>query len=316
MMAAVADEHPPTDRTPSDRTPADQSIAVGNIPGMTPILKRRMRTLFRIVTALSPALAVLLAARLFITPLARRISDEDAQFLTSAASRRLATAHGDVQIYEWPGQGPAVLMLHGWISYAARLSLVIEALRARGLRVVAFDAPAHGRSAGKRADLYSFRDALAAVSNSCGPPGAIFAHSFGALTAASWLAENAAGSNLRAAVLVGLPRDVGFLFESFTIAMGLRADVIQRLRARFRTRYGARPEDYSAQTLAQRIHIPVLIIHGGADELVPAAHAEQVALQLRDGRVQVIPGLNHSAPLRDPETVQLMANFIAARMLA
>lgn len=320
-MAAVADAHPPTDRTLTDRTPsdcpaADRSIAVGNIPGMTPRLKRRMRLLLRIVTALSPGLAVRLAARVLITPLARRISDEDARFLTTAASRRLATAHGEVQIYEWPGHGPAVLMLHGWISYAGRLSLVIEALRARGLRVVAFDAPAHGRSAGKRADLHSFRDALTAVSNTCGPAGAIFAHSFGALTAAGWLAENASGTSLRAAVLVGLPRDVGFLFESFTVAMGLRADVIQRLRARFRTRYGGRPEDYSAQTLAQRIHIPVLIIHGGADELIPAAHAEQVAMHLHDGRVQVIPGLDHSAPLRDPETVQLMANFIAARMPA
>src|SRR5580704_11294283 len=85
-MAAVADAHPPTDRAPidcaptdrapTDRAPAGRSIAAGNIPGMTPLLKRRMRTLFRIVTALSPALAVRLAARLLITPLARRISDE------------------------------------------------------------------------------------------------------------------------------------------------------------------------------------------------------------------------------------------------
>jgi pimeloyl-ACP methyl ester carboxylesterase len=285
-----------------------------NIPGLTPARQRRIRGLFRLLAVLSPALAARLASWLFITPRTRRISEPDAAFLATAASRRLPTAHGEVQTYEWPGEGPAVLVLHGWISYAGQLKVMIEGLRAHGLRVVAFDAPAHGRSGGRQADLYSFRDALAAVSSACGPAGAILAHSFGAITAASWLAEDAAAERLRAAVLVGLPRDIGYLFESFTMAMALRADVIDRMRARFHARYGGYPEDYSAAALAQRIHIPVLLVHGGADEYVPAAHAEEVALQLRDGQIQVIAGLSHSAPLRDPATIELMALFIRERL--
>ena len=209
-----------------------------------------------------------------------------------------------------------MLVLHGWISYAGQLSSIIEGLLAHGLRVVAFDAPAHGRSGGRQADLASFRDALAAVSSACAPAGAILAHSFGAITAASWLAEHPPTAQLRAAVLVGLPRDIGYLFESFTMAMALRADVIQRLRALFRARYGGYPEDYAAPALARRIHIPVLLVHGEADEYIPAAHAEEVALQLRDGQIQVIAGLSHSAPLRDPDTIELMARFISERLRA
>jgi pimeloyl-ACP methyl ester carboxylesterase len=285
-----------------------------NIPGLTPARQRRIRTVFRLLSALSPALSARLAARLFITPRTRRVSAQDAGFLATAASRRLPTAHGAVQIYEWPGAGPAVLVLHGWISYAGQLACIIEGLRTHGLRVVAFDAPAHGRSDGRQADLYSFRDALAAVSGACAPAGAILAHSFGALTAASWLAEDGAAAHLRAAVLVGLPRDIGYLFQSFTMAMGLSTQVIERVRALFRARYGGYPEEFSAMMLAQRIHIPVLLVHGGADEYIPAAHAEEVALQLRDGRIEVIAGLSHSAPLRDPRTVELMAQFISARL--
>ena len=287
-----------------------------NIPGLTPARQRRMRALFRLLSAASPALSARFAAWLFITPRTRRVSDQDAAFLATAAGRRLHTPHGDVQIYEWPGAGPAVLVLHGWISYAGQLSSIIEGLLAHGLRVVAFDAPAHGRSGGRQADLASFRDALAAVSSACAPAGAILAHSFGAITAASWLAEHPPTAQLRAAVLVGLPRDIGYLFESFTMAMALRADVIQRLRALFRARYGGYPEDYAEPALARRIHIPVLLVHGEADEYIPAAHAEEVALQLRDGQIQVIAGLNHSAPLRDPDTIELMARFISERLRA
>jgi len=207
-----------------------------------------------------------------------------------------------------------VLVLHGWISHAARLEPVITALRAYGLRVVAFDAPAHGRSRGIQADLDSFREALRRVSHSCGPIAAILAHSFGALTAVSWLAEDASAASVRAAVLVGLPRDVGYLFESFSIALGLRADVIARVRSVFHARYGRFPEQYSALALAPRIHIPVLLVHGSADELVPAAQAAQIVSQLQDGGLQVVPGLNHSEPLRDPGTVALMSAFIAERL--
>jgi pimeloyl-ACP methyl ester carboxylesterase len=290
--------------------------AARNIPGLTPARQRRIRAAFRWLSVLSPALAARVALRLFITPRSRRISSQDADFLASAATRRLPTAHGAVQIYEWPGDGPAVLVVHGWISYAGQLRAMIEGLRSHRLRVIAFDAPAHGRSDGRQADLPMFRDALAAVSNACGPLAAILAHSFGAIAAASWLAEDAAAAQLRAAVLVGLPRDGGYLFESFTMAMGLGNNVIERMRTLFLARYGANPQDFSAPQLAQRIHIPVLLIHGGTDEYIPASHATEVALQLRDGHIQVIAGLNHSAPLRDPDTIELMAQFISARLRA
>jgi pimeloyl-ACP methyl ester carboxylesterase len=293
---------------------AEDGAPARNIPGLTPARQRRIRTVFRLLSALSPALSARFAERLFITPRTRRVSHQDAGFLSTAAGRRLPTPHGDVQIYEWPGAGPAVLVLHGWISYAGQLSSIIEGLLAHGMRVVAFDAPAHGRSGGRQADLASFRDALAAVSSACAPAGAILAHSFGAITAAGWLAEDPAAARLRAAVLVGLPRDLGYLFESFTMAMALRADVVQRLRALFRARYGGEPEDYAAPALARRIHIPVLLVHGEADEYIPASHAEEVALQLRDGHIQVIAGLSHSAPLRDPDTIELMARFISERL--
>jgi pimeloyl-ACP methyl ester carboxylesterase len=113
---------------------------------------------------------------------------------------------------------------------------------------------------------------------------------------------------------VGLPRDVGYLFESFTITLGLTPPVVQRLRALFRARYGRDPEDYSAQQLADRIRVPVLLVHGANDELVPVAHSQTMAQLLEHVRLHVVPQLNHSAPLRDPPTVALMVEFIAGAL--
>jgi alpha-beta hydrolase superfamily lysophospholipase len=284
------------------------------IPGLTPALRQRARWLFRALTALSPALAARVAAYLFVRPRARAVSAAERRFLRAAHRRRLH-ARGVVQAYEWPAAGPTVLVLHGWISHTARLQPIIEALHDAGLRVVACDAPAHGRSSGREADLQRFRGALEALCAACGPIDAVIAHSFGALATLGWLAEAADAAGVRAAVLVGVPRDVGYLFDSFVIVLGLHAEVVRRLRRLFRQRYGRDPEQYSALLLAPQVRAPVLLVHGGADELVPLEQARELLQRLPDGRLQVVDGARHSAPLRDPASIALMVQFLAAQLL-
>src|SRR5258708_7279843 len=159
-------------------TGRSRANAERTIPGLSPSLRGRLRWLFRVVSALSPALAARLAMRLFLTPIARPIAAAEARFLATAQSRRLATPLGRLQVYEWPGPAAsaAVLVVHVWISHAARMAEVIRALCARGLRVVAFDAPAHGRSSGTQADFPAFRQAIDAVTDTCGPFHGVQAH--------------------------------------------------------------------------------------------------------------------------------------------
>jgi len=286
------------------------------IPGLSPVLRARMRWLFRLVSAVSPALAARLAMRLFLTPIARPVEAEEAAFLATARSLRLATPLGRLQAYEWPGPdgASAVLLVHGWISHAARMAELILALRERGLRVVAFDAPAHGRSSGTRADLPAFRQAIDAVTAACGPFHGVVAHSFGALTTAAWLSERTP-DELRAVVLVGMMNNIGYVFDSFSQAMALNPDVAARFRARFRARYGGDPESFSSDQLVAQLRLPILIVHGGIDELVPAAHADEISRRLHDGRLLLVDHLGHSAPLRDPDTVAQIGGFLATHLI-
>jgi alpha-beta hydrolase superfamily lysophospholipase len=301
-------------KAPAEVT-AQSAAGERRVPGLSPTMRRRLRTLFRWMTAASPTLAARVAAHYFVRPRSRPITAAESQFLLSAHSRRLSTADGEIQLYEWPGQGPTVLVMHGWISHAGRLQALIEALRARGLHVLACDAPAHGRSGGRQADLHRYRAAIGAASRACGPIAAILAHSFGAMATVSWLAEDPAAASVRATVLVGLPRDVGYLFESYVIVLGLREDVVTQLRALFRERYGRHPEEFSARTLAQLIRIPVLLVHGADDDLVPIEHADEVVEEFAGGQLHIAAGLNHSGPLRDPATVTMMVRFVAEQLL-
>jgi len=299
----------------SDTAPSPAPLERG-VPGLSIARRDRARLMFRALSALSPALAAQLAMQLFLTPLRRRIAPEEARFLATARPLRLAVPSGQLQAYDWPAATPAaptVLLVHGWISHAARLAALVSALRERGFRVVAFDAPAHGRSSGRQADLQSFRTAIHAVLAACGPVQAVLAHSFGALTTSKWLAEDRP-AGVRAAVLVGMMRDAGYVFESFALAMALNPQVLARFRELFRARYGIYPEELATTELVRQVPLPVLIVHGEADELVPAEHASEIAAHLHDGQLLIAPLLSHGAPLRDPATLARICDFLAARL--
>ena len=286
------------------------------VPGLTPAMRGRVRWLFRIVSAFSPALAARLAMRAFLTPLSRQIEPDDEQFLATAQSQALASSSGSLQVYTWPApapDAPTVLLVHGWISHAARMADIVHALLERGFRVVAFDAPAHGRSGGTQADMHGFRAAIQTVIARCGPVHGVLAHSFGALATASWLAEDRPAT-LRAVVLVGMMHDLGYIFDSFTQALALRPAVSARFRELIRARYGAYPEDVTTGEMVRRLHMPVLLVHGGADDVVPSAHAQAVSKQLRAGRLLIAPDLGHGAPLRDPATVQQIVDFFSEQL--
>jgi pimeloyl-ACP methyl ester carboxylesterase len=286
-----------------------EALGERSIPGLSARTKARLRLLFRLLGALSPSLAARLALRLFITPVARPIGSEEAAFLATARMRSLSSTHGRIQTYEWPASGPTVLLVHGWVSHTGRLRHAISALHARGFRVVAFDSPGHGHSGGRYADLHAVCDIISAVSRELGPVNALVAHSYGALASAVWLAEQTP-AELRAAVLVGMPRDIGYILESFTMAMALRPKVIERLRAFFYARYGAWPEFYEAGALAAQIRIPVLLVHGEEDEFVPVAHAVPVHQRLEFGELSIRADLKHSAPLSNAESLAAIAGFL------
>ncbi len=285
---------------------------------MDPVLRARLRWIFRMVSALSTTLAVRLAMRLFLTPLKRSIDPEEVKFLASGESQRLELPTGTLQVYGWPGarpESPSVLIVHGWISHAGRMAYLISAVRAKGMRVVAFDAPAHGRSSGTQADMHAFRGAIQAVIASHGPVQGVIAHSFGAFATASWLAEDQPAA-VQGAVLIGMMHDLGYITDSFSQVVALSAKVQAGFRERMRERFGAYPEEVTTGALVRRIHVPLLLVHGGADDVVPTAHAEAVSRELRQGDLLIAPALGHGAPLRDPATIKNIVDFLRARLLA
>ena len=245
----------------------------------------------------------------------RRVLDAvDVPTLAAARLRQITHAGLPLQLYEWgPDAATAprsVLLLHGWGSHAPRWSSFVQGITHRGWRAVAFDAPAHGRSGGRRSSLWEFRAALDAVIAAAGPVDAAIAHSLSALALATRLADPAASPPLRAAVLVSLPPDLGYLLDSFLQLLEADEAFAARVHARFTKRYGRPAASFDSLSLAGRILVPTLLVHDRDDGITPVAHAERLAPLLAQGALYLTQGLGHSGPLRDPATVGAVLGFL------
>jgi pimeloyl-ACP methyl ester carboxylesterase len=275
------------------------------MPHVSPERLRQLRRVFAVLQAISPRLAARLAFALFLTPVRRKLDASDAPWLATARHHVVVAGTDRVHVYEW-GTGPrTVVILHGWGSHAARFAPLAQSLVTRGWRVLAIDAPGHGRSPGRRSSLPQFMRALDQVIQALGPVQALIGHSLGALAAVNWLGQPAAPGRaaIRHLVLISGPSGVPFLLDNFVAMLDLNATTARHLLARFTDRFHQRPESWSASAFAANIRVPVLLLHDRDDDVIPFAQSEQLLAALPNASLHVTQALGHSGLLRDAATI-------------
>jgi pimeloyl-ACP methyl ester carboxylesterase/ribosomal protein S18 acetylase RimI-like enzyme len=282
-------------------------------PNVSPAIFSRLKSLLRVLQAVSPRLAGRLAFKLFLKPARRELHATDAAFMASAKQRQLQVGDDRVQVYEWGTGARTVLVVHGWGSRAARFAPLASALASRGWRVLAFDAPGHGLSPGASSSLPQFMAALDAIAMQLGPVQAVIGHSLGALAIACQRASAPpwAGS-LQKVVLVSMPAGAAFLVDSFQQMFGIGAATARQLLARFRQRFDTTPEFFSASPDAAPLQHATLLVHDRHDDIVPFAHSEQLLPRLKAGTLLATESLGHSALTRDAATNQAIGAFLDA----
>ncbi|UFU08185.1 alpha/beta fold hydrolase [Ruania halotolerans] len=232
----------------------------------------------RFVGALSPPLAARLALRAFFTT-APRIAVRDTDAATDLAARvRLLRVRGRLlTTYEWGTGERTVLLLHGWRGRASQFAPLIRELTYEGFRVVSFDAPAHGRSVGGRADIRDWVAAAEALHARYGQFRAIVGHSLGGLAALT-VARSIAPTEF-VAVVSGVGSPDPFM-SAFARDFRLDARTAGRVKARFLARLGEDERSASLRYDAVLHPLPpgteLLVVHDIGDRRMPDTDARRL----------------------------------------
>ena len=93
-----------------------------------------------------------------------------------------------VKGFRWnQGGRKKILICHGFESTCINFDRYISGLVKHNCEVIAFDAPAHGKSEGKRINIPMYVDMLRKINQNYGPVGGFLGHSFGGLAITHYL---------------------------------------------------------------------------------------------------------------------------------
>jgi len=280
------------------------------IAGAPLALKASLGVLQRV----SPSLAGWLVERLWFTP-PRPSQSAESRALWAAGQPLPLVVDGRKLAARVFGDGPPVVLMHGWGGYGAQLGALIQPIVAAGHRVVVFDAFGHGDSPGSRAGFrlatfFDFADGLRAVVDAVGPLHAIVAHSGGAM--ATMLALRAGVTVERLVLLAPMARPALYAVQ-FNRLLGLDSDVAARWQERARARLGVSFEDIDATSVGSLALPPTLVIHDRRDREVPFADGEAIARAWPTVTLHPTEDLGHRRILTDAAVIADAVAFLSHR---
>ncbi|HZS42530.1 MAG TPA: alpha/beta fold hydrolase [Polyangia bacterium] len=267
---------------------------------------RLLRLGFQALQAVAPEAAERWAARLFFQPRRGRAAAR----LRPAGLEPNAfnVTVGDQRVAGWSwGEGPVVLLVHGWEGRAAQLMPFVAPLVAAGHRVVAFDQPAHGESSGRTVTVVDMARAIARVAEAVGPVHAIVAHSLGGAAAALALDG---GLDVARVVLLAPAAEPAHFARALAAIAGLSKARTDGMLRKIGARLDIDLEAFSFADVVRRLRAPALVIHDPADREVPWSHGRSIAAAWPRAQLEAVTGVGHRRILRDARVIELAVKFI------
>jgi pimeloyl-ACP methyl ester carboxylesterase len=262
------------------------------------------RAAFSVASQLAPGLTARIAERLFRKTQRSRTLRGEREVLGAANEMSLA----GMKACSW-GEGPTVLLVHGWNGRATQLGAFVSPLVARGYRVVAFDAFGHGASPGNYLSLPELATCIRQVADELGGVYGVIAHSLGGAATTFALAK---GLEIERAVFVSPPDDPREFLAIFSTALGISDEVRALTKRRIEERLGSAMEDMRATALAPSMKTPLLVIHDRDDKEVPARVGQSIAEAWPAAELILTQGLGHQRILRDEAVTHFAVRFIDA----
>ncbi len=261
-----------------------------------------LRRSIRISAAISPTIAARLALTAFFRPGPKMAVHERDAATDLAGHREYLRMRGrDIATYRWGTGERRVLVLHGWHGRASQLAPVVRELVASGCTVVSFDAPAHGASVGRRADITDWLETSAELARRHGGFDAIVGHCFGGLAALAAARDDAAIRSV--AVIAAAASPAAFLHEfsmMFRLDDATRTEFERLFYARLGETQATAISRYDAVARPLPTTTELLVAHDRKDRRMPDADALRLH-EAHHGRSRLIrtTGLGHTRLISD-----------------
>jgi len=269
-----------------------------------------VRYKLKLLSLISGKKAASYAFKLFCTPPTRDVKDLPPVF-REAEELHFHFDSYDIIGYRWnKGGNKRVLIIHGFESTAVNFERYIHPLVSKGYEVLAFDAPAHGRSSGKQITALVYRDLVKYVHTQYGPVLSYMSHSFGGLALGLALAEMPQNESYRA-VFIAPSSETSTAIDHFFNFLQIGNGVKEEFGKVIVAESGHPVSWFTLQRTMVDIKAKILWVHDEDDSITPLRDALKVkAENYPNAEFVITKGLGHSRIYRDAEVTRLVVDFL------
>ncbi|HEX9839616.1 MAG TPA: alpha/beta fold hydrolase [Anaerolineales bacterium] len=247
--------------------------------------------------------------RAFFGPSKYEVKSTDQAILARGNNTRIPFEGGELAVTTW-GDGPAVLLMHGWGGARAQMTGFVDPLLAAGYRVVAYDQPAHGHSDGEGTNLLEIAPTMDLIALHDGSFHAIIAHSFGTLITSYALVNRNFPPPARLVYFGSFNRLMDSLPRFHALAQ-LPDEIIEGLRAMIYKNFGQEVlESITNEILTPQISIPALMFHDTMDNVTPIEDSRAVARAWKWAQLIETEGLGHRGALQSRTIHEQVVRFL------
>lgn len=264
----------------------------------------------KLLSSISKKRAAKAAFKLFCTPQYRNLKKLPPIFEKSEKIR-FTFDNYRIQGYRWnQGASRKLLILHGFESSVVNFDRYIKPFTNKEYEVLAFDAPANGRSSGKQINILIYKRFIKEIIKRYGPVNTYMAHSLGGL-ALSLALEELKHDSATKVIYIAPATETSTAVQSFYQFLKLDEGVQKEFENYIHSIDGRSSKWYSISRAIKQIKASVLWFHDEEDKTTPFEDAKAV-METSPPNVQFVitKGLGHSRIYRNNKVSNQIIDFV------
>jgi len=270
-----------------------------------------MKLLIQILQLFSPKLVSRITYNFMSNPRIRKLRDSEENILSESNMEKIAYKNFQIQKYQWGNQNhKTALLIHGWEGQAANFAAIVDVLVQKKYNVVAFDAPAHGKSSKSKTNMFEFAEFLETqfpILN----PSLIISHSFGSVNTAT-IFRNNPEFKLDMWIMVTTPHRfltrVNEISNHFGIKNKAKTELIKHIQNDTNENINQLDMAIYCQELSN-VRKSV-IVHSKTDRVLPIKGAREVANAFEKSELIELDNLGHYSILWSDELSKIVIQNI------
>lgn len=248
--------------------------------------------MIRLVSFFSKKKASAIAVGLIQKPRNGKLSKAQRDLLDSWENHSILSHGEEIATYHWQGDGPSVLLLHGWESSSVRWKPYIKEFQKRNISLYALDAPAHGLSGGKIFNPVIYADAVGEFCKKY-KVDVILGHSVGAYATLLYASRLQRHQELKHIILLAPTGKIKNFMNRFFDAIKLSEAVRKEYFNEFRNINSKDIVEFDSEVLVKKIKLKGLLIHDRDDKTLPFEDSELIAQNWSEGKFIATDGYGH-----------------------